>query len=116
MKTISLGLTGLGGYAGWACDQLLATAAGGSNGDGRPDVRLTAVCEPELAKHAARVQACRAAGITVLSSCDELMALPIDAVWLPLPIDLHRSFTEQALAAGKAVLVEKPAAGCVDDA
>jgi predicted dehydrogenase len=34
---------------------------------------------------------------------------------LPLPIDLHRPFTEAALAAGKAVMCEKPAAGCVDD-
>src|SRR5829696_1805709 len=45
----------------------------------------------------------------------ELLDLPIDAVWLPLPIHLHRPYTERALAAGKAVLCEKPAAGCVDD-
>src|SRR4051794_19188686 len=114
MKTIALGLTGLGGYAGWACDQLLASAAKGSNGDGQSaDVRLAAVCEPELSKHVAKAQACRAAGISVLSSFSELLALPIDAVWLPLPIDLHRPYTERALAAGKAVLVEKPAAGCI---
>jgi predicted dehydrogenase len=114
MRSISLAVTGLGGYAGWACDQLLAAAAKG-NGDGRPTARLTAVCEPDLAKHAAKVQALRAAGIRVTSDLDELLAQPIDAVWLPLPIDLHRPVTERALAAGKPVLVEKPAAGCVDD-
>jgi predicted dehydrogenase len=43
------------------------------------------------------------------------LAEPVDAVWLPLPIDLHRPFTEQALAAGKVVMCEKPAAGCVED-
>src|SRR5207249_3033108 len=44
-----------------------------------------------------------------------LLNLPIDAVWLPLPIDLHLPFTQKALDAGKSVLCEKPAAGCVDD-
>ena len=46
---------------------------------------------------------------------EDLLAHPAEAVWLPLPIPLHRPYTEQALAAGKAVLCEKPAAGCVQD-
>jgi predicted dehydrogenase len=54
-------------------------------------------------------------GIRVVREFDELLGLGIDAVWLPLPIDLHLPFTERALAAGKAVLCEKPAAGAVDD-
>src|SRR5205823_2302430 len=33
----------------------------------------------------------------------------------PVPIHLHRRFTELALAAGKVVLCEKPAAGTVQD-
>jgi predicted dehydrogenase len=51
----------------------------------------------------------------VLEEFDDLLARPVDAVWLPLPIDLHLPFTTAALAAGKAVICEKPAAGCVDD-
>src|SRR4051794_20156250 len=107
MNPISLGLTGLGGYAGWACDQMLANA--GKNGSVKgPHARLTAVCEPDLTTHAPKAQALRAQGITVVTRLDDLLALPIDAVWLPLPIDLHRPFTERSLKAGKAVLVEKP--------
>jgi predicted dehydrogenase len=44
-----------------------------------------------------------------------MLAAPLDAVWLPVPIALHRPFCTQALAAGKAVMCEKPAAGSVDD-
>lgn len=116
MKQIALGLTGLGGYAGWACDQMLASASRESGAAGKGyQAQLAAVCEPDLSTHAAKAQALRAAGITVVSKLDDLLALSIDAVWLPLPIDLHRPFTERSLKAGKAVLVEKPAAGCVDD-
>jgi predicted dehydrogenase len=57
----------------------------------------------------------RGAGVKVYAGVDELLAADVEAVWLPLPIDLHRSMTERALAAGKAVIVEKPAAGAVQD-
>lgn len=40
----------------------------------------------------------------------------IDAVYLALPVALHRSFTERAARAGKHVLCEKPMAATVDDA
>lgn len=113
MKQLSLGLTGLGGYAGWACDQMLGSAKPST--DHGYHARLTAVCEPDHLTHAVKIQSLRGLGITVVSKLDDLLALPIDGVWLPLPIDLHRPYTERALRAGKAVLVEKPAAGCVDD-
>src|SRR5665213_934650 len=74
---VLFGLTGLGGYAGWACDQLLA--------------EQTTPVDPSYPP------------------------IKLVAVWLPLPIDLHRTFTEKCLMAGKAVLVEKPAAGSIDD-
>ena len=57
----------------------------------------------------------KALGVQTARTFEQLLELDIDAVWLPLPIDLHRPFTETALAAGKAVMCEKPAAGSVDD-
>jgi predicted dehydrogenase len=56
-------------------------------------------------------------GVPVAESLDALLARPdLDAVWLPVPIHLHRPFTERALAAGKAVLCEKPITGSLQDA
>lgn len=107
---VAIGTVGLGGYAGVICRLLEEQSAG-------PDapVRLAGVFEPDQAAHADRVAALRAAGVPLAGSYEELLAGPIEAVWLPLPIALHRPFTERALAAGKAVICEKPAAGCVDD-
>ena len=58
---------------------------------------------------------CARRAFPVFARWEDLLAHPAEAVWLPLPIPLHRPYTEQALAAGKAVLCEKPAAGCVQD-
>lgn len=110
-QKVVLGVTGLGGWAGAVGQFLEAQAA-------KPDApfRLTAVCEPDQKTHSARIAELRGKGITVVPDIDALLAIrEIEAVWLPLPIDLHRPFTEKALAAGKAVICEKPAAGCVDD-
>ncbi len=83
----------------------------------RPDAaaKLIAACDPDLTTNAERADFLRDQGVAVSSSFDELLDSPCHAVWLPLPIHLHRPFTEKALAAGKAVLCEKPAAGCIDD-
>lgn len=108
---VIFGLTGLGGYAG-AIEQFLATE------QAKPDApfRLAAVCEPDQKTHAAKIAELQAKGIKVVADVDALLAIKeIEAVWLPLPIDLHRPFTEKALAAGKTVICEKPAAGSVDD-
>jgi predicted dehydrogenase len=107
---VVMGMVGLGGYAGTIC-RLLQEQSHGDN----PPVRLLAVYEPDVATHGDRLQELRAAGVQTPGSYAELLALPIEAVWLPVPIELHRPFTEQALAAGKAVMCEKPVVGTVDD-
>ena len=51
-----------------------------------------------------------AANLTVYDDYDAMLADPnIDAIYIPLPNDLHQPWALKSLAAGKAVLVEKPA-------
>ena len=107
---LRFGLAGLGGYAGHVCDRILGNAQAA---DGT--AQLVAVSDPEFERFPRRVGQLRARGVEVVRDFADLLARPIDAVWLPLPIDLHLPFTEAALSAGKAVICEKPAAGCVDD-
>jgi len=110
---VLISTAGLGGYAGHICRLLLEHSRAGDGQE--PVVRLTAVCEPDLDAHRALVAELRAANVSVFTRWEDLLAQPAEAVWLPLPISLHRPYTEQALAAGRAVLCEKPAAGCVQD-
>jgi predicted dehydrogenase len=107
---IRFGLTGLGGYAGYICDRLLEDAR-----SPQPSASLVAVCDPDLDRFSRRVYELARHGVWFYRRYEDLLAADIEAVWLPLPIDLHRPYTEQALAAGKAVMCEKPAAGSVDD-
>src|SRR5438045_6504339 len=102
------GLVGMGGYAGQACLSILKRT-------GPQKVRLTAVHDPAAENFPELLGILKERGITVYKTYEELLASPIKALWLPVPIDLHRPFTEQALQAGKAVLCEKPAAGCIQD-
>jgi predicted dehydrogenase len=107
---VVFGVAGIGGYAGSICDRLLTETQ-----QQNPLLTLAAVCDPEPGRNPERAAKLADSGIKIYTSFPQLLAEPIEAVWLPLPIDLHRPFTEKALAAGKAVMVEKPAAGCVDD-
>jgi predicted dehydrogenase len=101
---------GLGGYAGQAVNSLLKYSTCSES-----IVQLASVFEPDQATHAAQIDELRMRGVSVVDSYDALLRSDAEAVWLPLPIHLHRQFTEQALAAAKAVLVEKPAAGSIQD-
>src|SRR5687768_16608647 len=107
---VRFGLTGLGGYAAYVADRMLDDAESDA-----PAAKLVAVSDPDLSRFPRRVAELRARGVVVLEDFQQLLARPVDAVWLPLPIDLHLPFTEASLAAGKAVICEKPAAGCVED-
>src|SRR5690242_2847695 len=109
-RPIRFGLAGLGGYAAFVCDRLLDESRNAT-----PAAQLLAVFDPHLSQFRNRVGSLKSHGVHALESLDALLSADIDALWLPIPIDLHRPYTEAALAAGKAVLCEKPAAGCVDD-
>src|ERR1700753_1646656 len=78
-------------------------------------VKLVAVCDPFPQNHAERCEELREKGVAIFDSIDKLLATDCEVVWLPLPIELHRPATQQALAARKKVLVEKPAAASVED-
>ncbi|MEM7807427.1 MAG: Gfo/Idh/MocA family oxidoreductase [Planctomycetota bacterium] len=107
---VNIGLVGLSGYANEIRKLLLSE---GNHAEGR--TRLAAVFAPDPELHAETIDDLRAQGVSLASSFDELLDADVEALWLPVPIDLHRPMTKQALAAGKAVMLEKPVAGCIDD-
>ena len=108
---VAVGVAGVGGYARTISELILKHGA-----DASPAARLVAVCDPQLEQHADRVAELRSRGVEIFSTYQQMLGMPgLEAVWLPLPIQLHRPFAEQALAAGKTVAIEKPAAGTVDD-
>jgi predicted dehydrogenase len=107
---VRFGVAGLGGYAAYISDRLLAESKAAPS-----HAKLIAACDPELDRFPERIAELSSKGVAVVSTLEELFAQDIEAVCLPVPIDLHRPFTEAALDADKTVLCEKPAAGIVDD-
>src|SRR5690242_5390915 len=107
---VAFGVAGLGGFGAsvrGALQQLQAKPS--------PLVKLVAACEPAQDIHAATITKLKSEGVVVVDDLEKMLALPIQAVWLPVPIHLHRPFTEKALAAGKWVISEKPASGTIQD-
>jgi predicted dehydrogenase len=82
-----------------------------------PEARTTlaGVYAPDATDHAEALADLAGEGVVAHGSHDALLASDIDAVWLPVPIHLHRALAERAIAAGKVVLLEKPVAGCIDE-
>jgi len=94
---------GVLGTAGIAKSQVIPAIQASANG------RVVAVAGRDAARTRAFAEA---SGIpAALESYEALLASPdIDAVYLPLPNALHPEWSLKALAAGKAVLCEKPLA------
>lgn len=69
-------------------------------------VRVTTIASRDHDR--ARAQADEYGIDRVLPSYDDVLASDVDAVYNPLPINLHHRWTLAALAAGKHVLCEKP--------
>jgi len=113
-EPVRLGVAGLGGY-GRAVREAIARYGEAARESGEPDAHLAAACDIRPDAFPELVDELRSNGVAVFDDYQRMLAEPIDAVWLPLPIDLHRPYTERALAAGKAVICEKPAAGTVEE-
>src|SRR3954471_23465230 len=71
---IQFGLTGLGGYAGYVCDRLLAE----SDSDGKGSARLVGVAEPEPERFPRRLKDLSERGIPVVRDFADLLSQPID--------------------------------------
>lgn len=69
-------------------------------------VRVTAIASRDVDR--ARAQADEYGIERVLLGYDDVLASDVDAIYNPLPINLHHRWTLAALAAGKHVLCEKP--------
>lgn len=115
--TCRLGLVGIAGYAGYLGNTLsLPDASASQDGFSRPEgLRLCEMFVPDPENHADRIDELSRQGVGFHASYETLLESGIDAVWLPVPIHLHRSMTETALERGVAVMCEKPVAATVDD-
>lgn len=108
---VATAVTGMGNYAGRIINLLLGQE---SSVDHPP--RLVAVTSSDPGRHPEMAERLAAHGVVIAPTLEDLLERDdVEAVWLPVPIDLHLPFARKALAAGKAVLCEKPVAGCVDD-
>lgn len=103
-KNIKIGVIGAGAFAGYHLLGLQQVEC----------ADVVAICDKDIERAKARAEMI---GIdTVYEDYHELLAREdIDAVTLPLPDQIHRQITVDALKAGKHVLCEKPMALNLDD-
>ncbi len=110
-NAVQIAVAGLGGYARTIADLLLTHGP-----TTRPRAAFAAACDPDLSVHSKQAAALREQGVMLYDSYEQMLQHPgLEAVWLPVPIDLHVPFAQQALDAGLAVMLEKPVAGTVDE-
>jgi predicted dehydrogenase len=107
-NVVQVGVVGLGGFGKAVLNAVSELEAEGI-------ARLAAVCEPDTQTHAGKIAELAGRGVKHVCGVEEMCRLPVQAIWMPVPIPLHRRFTEMALDAGKWVLCEKPAAGSIQD-
>ena len=103
-NTIKIGVIGAGAFAGYHLLGLQQVEC----------AEVVAICDTDISRAKARAEMI---GIdTVYDNYHDLLAREdIDAVTLPLPDQIHRQITVDALKAGKHVLCEKPMALSLDD-
>lgn len=77
-------------------------------------VQVTAIAARDRSR--AQIQADAFDIAQVFDTYEEVLASDVDAIYNPLPINLHREWTLKALAAGKHVLCEKPFASNATEA
>lgn len=77
-------------------------------------VSVTAIAARDRSR--AQAQADEFAIANVFDTYEAVLASDVDAIYNPLPINLHREWTLEALAAGKHVLCEKPFASNASEA
>ncbi len=109
----SVAIVGMGGYANHHRNALRRAVDGGRA------VHAAQVAPPsDLEAFADELREMHEAGIAIYDSLRELLAAErskLDLVTVPTGIPLHRVMTTAILEAGCNVLVEKPAAGCIQD-
>jgi len=106
-----IGVAGVAGYGGSIIDELRRIG-----GELAVPAELAAVYEAFPERATERLGTLADAGVACHATYEALLNDPrVEAVWLPVPIHLHRPMSEAALRAGKAVMCEKPAAGCLAD-
>ena len=107
----NIGLIGLSGYGDTIRKLLLDE---GAAVEGR--TRLAAVFAPDADQHGETIASLLEGGTRVYDSFQAVLDDEgVDAVWLPVPIHLHRAMATAVLRAGKHLMLEKPVAGCIDD-
>jgi predicted dehydrogenase len=85
------------------------------NLDGLPDVEVSWICDADLSR--AQAVGARYPWARQTASTDEVFKdASVDAVYIATPVSTHHALVEQALCAGKHVLVEKPLATTVEQA
>lgn len=105
MKKVKIGIIGCGNMAQMAHIPCLQSVA---------DAEIFALCDfrQELV-----IKLGKKLGVEhCVSSIEELLALDIDAVYVLTPVHCHLQNIKAALAAGKHVFTEKPAAMCAESA
>jgi predicted dehydrogenase len=85
------------------------------NLDALPDVEVSWICDTDLAR--AQAVGARYPWARQTASTDEIFQdQSVDAVYIATPVSTHHALVDQALRAGKHVLVEKPLATTVEQA
>lgn len=104
-EPVKIGVIGCGGYAYQLIIRIQTTPLYG---------RITAVTSRDI--NSAGAAYCRAHGIKVFSTVEELLAYgDFEVVVNPTPIHLHAEITKQCLAAGFPVWMEKPPVATVQE-